>query len=383
MHGLVTVFGGSGFIGRHTVRALTARGMRVRVACRQTGRAPEFRMLGDVGQVEVVQANLRVPSSVGRALEGAEACVNLVGVLHESGRQRFQSLHAQGARTVAEAAALRGITRLVQVSAIGADPDSRSKYARTKALGEAAAREAIAKAVVVRPSVVFGAEDDFFNRFAEMATISPVLPLPGGGQTRFQPVFVGDVAEAVATAVADPACAGKTYELGGPGVFTFRELMELVLEQTHRRRLLVPLPWPDRAVGGRAGRPRRVGAAHRAAPDLRPGGAAEDRQRREPRSCPGLRRSASRPRRWRRSFRPTSTAIAAAASSPRPRRPSPSRARLDNTPAARRKSTLRARIGVRAPAVVGVSIQKSSEETPWQCRCKPSPIGWRLRRSAC
>jgi len=244
MHGLVTVFGGSGFIGRHTVRALTARGMRVRVACRQMGRAPELRMLGDVGQVEVVQANLRVPSSVGRALEGAEACVNLVGVLHEQGRQRFQSLHAQGARTAAEAAALRGITRFVQVSAIGADPDSRSKYARTKALGEAAARDAIAKAVIVRPSVVFGAEDDFFNRFAAMATISPCLPLPGGGKTRFQPVFVGDVAQAIATAVADPGCAGKTYELGGPGVFTLRELMELVMEQTHRRRLLVPLPWP-------------------------------------------------------------------------------------------------------------------------------------------
>ena len=253
MQGLVTVFGGSGFIGRQVVRALTKRGLRVRVACRQPNTAPHLRMMGDVGQVEVVQANIRMPASVGRALDGAEACVNLVGVLGESGRQRFHSLHAQGAKNVAEAAAMRGITRLVQVSAIGADAQSKSKYARTKALGEQAAREAVSKAVVVRPSVVFGQEDDFLNRFGRMAQMSPFLPLPGGGSTRFQPVFVGDVAAAVAAVVVDPAAAGKTYELGGPGVFTFRELMELVLRETHRSRVLLPLPWPVAGLIGSAG----------------------------------------------------------------------------------------------------------------------------------
>ncbi len=253
MQGLVTVFGGSGFIGRQVVRALARQGFRIRVACRRTNLAYRLPQLGDVGQIEIAQANLRVPSSVERALDGAEACVNLVGVLQESGRQRFHSLHAQGSRMVAESAARRGISRLVQVSAIGADAESKSKYARTKALGEAAAREAVPKAVVLRPSVVFGPEDDFFNRFAVMAAISPVLPLPGGGTTRFQPVYVGDVAAAVAAALADPATAGRTYELGGPGVFSFRELMQLVLRETHRQRILLPLPWGVAALIGAAG----------------------------------------------------------------------------------------------------------------------------------
>ena len=253
MQGLVTVFGGSGFIGRQVVRALAKRGLRVRVACRRPGLAYRLPLMGDVGQIEIVQANLRVPSSVGRALDGAEACVNLVGVLYEGGRQRFHSLHAQGAGVVAEAAAQRKISRLVQVSAIGADEISASKYARTKALGEASARAAVPKAVVIRPAVVFGPEDDFFNRFARMAGISPVMPLPGGGVTRFQPVYVSDVAAAVATCVTDAATAGRTYELGGPGIFSFRELMELVLSETRRQRLLLPLPWPVARLIGVAG----------------------------------------------------------------------------------------------------------------------------------
>ncbi len=253
MQGLVTVFGGSGFVGRQVVRALAKRGLRVRVACRRPNVAYRLPLMGDVGQIEIAQANLRVPSSVGRALDGAEACVNLVGVLYESGRQRFQSLHAQGARVVAEAAAQRGVARFVQVSAIGADPDSTSKYARTKAMGEAAVREVLPKAVVLRPSVVFGSEDDFFNRFAKLATVSPALPLPGGGSTRFQPVYVADVAAAVASAVTDPGVAGKTFELGGPGIFTFRELMELTLAQIQRQRVLVPLPWLLARLIGMAG----------------------------------------------------------------------------------------------------------------------------------
>ncbi len=253
MQGLVTVFGGSGFIGRQTVRALAKRGLRIRVACRRPNLAYRLRMLGDVGQIEIVQANIRVPSSVDRALDGAEACVNLVGVLYESARQRFQSLHALGAESVAKACAARGIGRLVQVSAIGADPDSPAKYARTKAMGETAARQSVRSAVVIRPSVVFGQEDDFFNRFAAMATISPVLPLPGGGATRFQPVHVADVAQAIAACVTDPAAAGRTYELGGPSVFTFRELMQLTLAEIQRRRLLLPLPWPVAGLIGLVG----------------------------------------------------------------------------------------------------------------------------------
>lgn len=251
MRGLVTVFGGTGFVGRQVVRSLAKQGFRVRVAARNVGRGYRLRMLGDVGQIEVVQANLRNPASVGRALDGAEACVNLVGILYESGRQGFQGLHYMGAKTVAEAAAARGITRLVQVSAIGADEASPSQYARTKAMGEAAVRAAVPTAVILRPSVVFGPEDDFLNRFAAMANVSPALPLPGGGATRFQPVYVGDVAAAVARVLTDPDCAGKTYELGGPGVFTFRELMGFVLRETGKARFLAPLPWPVAGLIGR------------------------------------------------------------------------------------------------------------------------------------
>ena len=251
MRGLVTVFGGTGFIGRQVVRSLAKQGYRVRVAARNVGRGYRLRMLGDVGQIEVVQANVRNPDSVGRALDGAEACVNLVGVLFESGRQGFQTIHTMGARAIAEAAAARGITRFVQISAIGADAQSPAKYARSKAEGEAAVRAAIPTAVILRPSVVFGPEDDFFNRFAAMASISPALPLPGGGATRFQPVYVADLAAAVAKVVTDPDCAGKTYELGGPGVFTFRELMAFVLLETGKNRVLAPLPWPVASLVGK------------------------------------------------------------------------------------------------------------------------------------
>jgi len=184
-----------------------------------------------------------VPTSIGRALDGAQACVNLVGVMHERGRQTFQILHGMGARSVAEAAAKAGVTRFVQVSAIGADEHSKSKYARSKAAGEAAVREVIPGAVILRPSIIFGPEDDFFNRFASMAVHSPVLPLIGGGATLLQPVFVGDVAAAVAAAVIDPAAAGHTYELGGPGVFTFKALMQRVCLETGRNPLLLPIPF--------------------------------------------------------------------------------------------------------------------------------------------
>ena len=240
---LVTVFGGSGFVGRHLVRALAKRGYRVRVAVRRPDLAGFMQPYGSVGQIHPVQANLRYPDSVARAVAGAAAVVNLVGILAEGGAQSFTAVQDEGARTVAQASAAAGVTRLVQMSAIGADADSESAYARTKAAGEAAALEAIPGAVIVRPSIVFGPEDAFFNRFAALARFAPALPLIGGGETRFQPVFVGDVAEAIARAVDGTAKAGTVYELGGPEVKTFRELMQYVLDATGRSRPLVPMPF--------------------------------------------------------------------------------------------------------------------------------------------
>jgi uncharacterized protein YbjT (DUF2867 family) len=253
MQGLVTVFGGSGFIGAQVVRALAKRGWRVRAAMRRPGRGYRLRMLGDVGQIEIVQANIRVPESVDRALAGAEAAINLVGVIAERGRQGFQSVHAMGAKTVAEAAARAGAGRLVHVSALGSGPDAGSKYARSKADGEAAARAAMPGATILRPGIVFGPGDAFFNRFARLATTSPVLPLIGGGKTRIQPVFVGDVAQAVANVLADEGTSGQTFELGGPGVFTFEALMRLMLKEIGRGPLLLPIPFGVAQLMGLAG----------------------------------------------------------------------------------------------------------------------------------
>jgi uncharacterized protein YbjT (DUF2867 family) len=241
--GLATVFGGSGFLGRHVVRELLRRRWRVRAAVRRPDLAGHLQPLGMIGWVQPVQANLRYRWSVDRAVSDADAVVNLVAILSESGRQRFDAVHAFGARAVAEAARAAGAKRLVHVSAIGADPDSPSAYARTKAAGEAAVFETLPDAVVFRPSIMFGPEDRFFNRFASLARVLPALPLFGGGHTRFQPVFVGDVARAIADAVEGNVRRGMTYELGGPEVKTFRECLSLMLETIERRRLLVPLPW--------------------------------------------------------------------------------------------------------------------------------------------
>ncbi len=253
MQGLVTVFGGSGFVGRYVVRALAKDGWRIRVAMRRPHLAPELRVMGDVGQIELMQANVRFPDSVARTLEGSQAVVNLVGVLYEAGRQGFEALHTAAAKSLAEQAAGLGIERFVQVSAIGADPQSPSKYGRTKAGGEAAVRAAIPSAVILRPSIVFGPEDDFFNRFAAMANLSPVLPLIGGGDTRFQPIYAGDVGAAAAAALAQPQAHGRIFELGGPGIYTFRQLLELMLRETHHRRALVPVPIPLARIMGQAG----------------------------------------------------------------------------------------------------------------------------------
>lgn len=253
MQNLVTVFGGTGFVGTQAVRYLAKAGWRIRVAVRNPNLAYRMRLLGDVGQVDIAQANVRSPDSLNRALEGATAALNLVGVLYEGGRQGFQALHATGAKNVAEAARAQGVARMVQMSALGADANSPSKYARTKAEGEAAVRAVYADAAIVRPSVVFGQGDGFFNRFAAMAQVSPVLPLIGGGQTRFQPVFVGDVGRALARIVTDATSSGQTFELGGPATHTFRELMELMLAEIDQRRGLVPVPWPVAGMLGSVG----------------------------------------------------------------------------------------------------------------------------------
>lgn len=241
--GLVTVFGGSGFIGRYVVGALARRGFRVRVGVRQPHLANHLQPLGTVGQIMPVQANVRYPDSLSSACSGADAVVNLVGILTSAGAQKFDAVHAEGAGAVAEAARNAGARRLVQISAIGADAQATAEYARSKAEGEARASEAFAGTVVVRPSIVFGPEDSFFNRFAAMARLSPALPLIGGGHTRFQPVYAGDVADGIAELLTLEAAAGKTYEFGGPEIFTFRELMEFMLRTIQRRRMLVPVPW--------------------------------------------------------------------------------------------------------------------------------------------
>jgi NADH dehydrogenase len=239
---LVTVFGGSGFLGRHVVRALANRGYRIRVAVRRPALCGYLQPMGRVGQIHAVQANLRYPDSVTAAVRDADVVVNLVGLLFERGRQGFDALMSEGAELVAKAASAVGAP-LVHISAIGADPDSPSDYARTKGEGEQRVRAAQGAAVIVRPSIVFGPEDDFFNRFAAMSRLAPALPLPGGGHTRMQPVFAGDVAEGIAKAVDGDLKPGTIYEFGGPDVHTFKELMQFVLATVERRRLLVPVPF--------------------------------------------------------------------------------------------------------------------------------------------
>jgi uncharacterized protein YbjT (DUF2867 family) len=243
-HGdLVTVFGGSGFLGRHAVRALARQGWRVRAAVRRPDLAGYLQPMGAVGQIHAVQANLRYPDSVRQAVEGALAVVNLVGVLAKSGPQTFDALHVAGARTVASAAHAAGAQALVHVSALGADKRAKANYARTKAEGEAAVLQEVPGAVIVRPSLVFGPEDQLFNRFAEMARMSPLLPLIGGGRTKFQPVYAGDVGAAIAAACGGRAKPGTVYELGGPEVITFRQLLDRTQAWSGRKRHYLRAPF--------------------------------------------------------------------------------------------------------------------------------------------
>ncbi|OPF95741.1 complex I NDUFA9 subunit family protein [Rhodopseudomonas palustris] len=238
---LVTVFGGSGFLGRHVVSALARRDYRIRVAVRRPELAGHLQPLGRVGQIHAVQANLRYPESVAAAMRGSHVAINLVGILAEGGAQKFDAVQGSGAATVAQAAASVG-ARMVHVSAIGADANSPARYARSKAAGEQAVLAAVPQATIFRPSVVFGPEDQFTNRFAMLARMSPVLPLVGA-DTKLQPVYVGDVATAIADAVDGLAKPGATYELGGPEELTMREIMRIILQTTDRNPLLVPLPF--------------------------------------------------------------------------------------------------------------------------------------------
>jgi NADH dehydrogenase len=239
---LVTIFGGTGFLGRHTVRALAKAGWRIKVAARRPARGFYLRPLGQVGQIDFVKCDIADAGQVAAAVAGSDAVINLCGILFQRG-QSFEDVQANGAANIAEAAAATGVGAMVHVSAIGADKDSDAVYAQTKAAGEARVREFFPAATILRPSIVFGPEDDFFNRFAAMARMSPVLPLVGGGKTLFQPVFVGDVAAAIVTALGSEAAKGATYELGGPTVYSFKQLLQIVLTQTGRKRLLVPLPF--------------------------------------------------------------------------------------------------------------------------------------------
>jgi uncharacterized protein YbjT (DUF2867 family) len=237
---LVTVFGGSGFLGRHVVRALAKRGYRIRVAVRRPDIAGFLQPAGGVGQISMVQANLRYRNSVDRAVEGAQYVVNCVGLLQETGRNTFDAVQEFGGRAVAEAA--RGVgAKLTHISAIGANAEGDSAYGRTKARAEAAILSILPDAIILRPSILFGPEDDFFNKFADMSRFAPALPLIGGGKTKFQPVYVEDVAEAVARSVDGKLTPGKIYELGGPEVMSFRQCLETVLAVINRKKPFVSL----------------------------------------------------------------------------------------------------------------------------------------------
>ncbi len=246
---VVTVYGGSGFLGRYVVQHLARAGCRIRVAVRRPDLAGFLQPLGSVGQIFAVQANIRDEASVRRAAEGADALVNLVGILQPQGRQNFKAVHVTGPALIAKAARDLGARSLVHVSAIGANRNARSVYARTKGEGEGAVLEAYPRAVILRPSLVFGPEDQFFNRFAALARVSPVLPLIGG-KTRFQPVYAGDVARAVLAALSGRATPGAIYELGGPRVYTFREIYDLITTWTQRDRAYLPVPfWAAKLQG--------------------------------------------------------------------------------------------------------------------------------------
>lgn len=240
---LITIFGGTGFLGTYVVKELAKTGATIRVVSRNPDRALQLKTAGSPGQIALMQGNIRNQESVKTAVEGAEIVINLVGLMSEHGKQNFSAIHAQAAESLAKAAKNAGTKRFIHISALGADKPSHSKYARTKLNGEKAVIAAFPNATIVRPGILFGPEDNFFNRFACMAALSPFLPLIGGGRTKFQPVYVGDIAKAIAAIAANDMTAGKIYELGGPSVYTFHDLMEILLSMIGHKRLLLPVPF--------------------------------------------------------------------------------------------------------------------------------------------
>lgn len=240
---IVTVVGGTGFIGQYIVKLLAERGYIIRVVARNPDSALHLKTAGDPGQVVLMKGNLATPESLQATLPGSWAVINLVGILFESSRQNFSTLHAVGAEKLSQMARAAGTQRFVHMSSLGVDKQVKSKYARTKAMGEKTVRAAFPEATILRPSVVFGAEDNFYNNFANMATFSPALPLIGGGMTRFQPVYVMDVARAVLAALENPEAMGETYELGGPRTYSFRDVLAYICSVTGRRPILMNLPF--------------------------------------------------------------------------------------------------------------------------------------------
>ncbi len=242
---VVTVFGGSGFLGRHAVRALAKGGLgyRLRVAVRRPNAANFLLPMGHVGQIQLLRTDVRDPDDVARAVANSDAVVNLVGILNPAGGQSFKAVHADAPAIIGKAAKQAGVSTLVHISTPGISTDSESDYSRTKAEGEIALHREFPEATILRPSLVFGPEDNFFNKFANLARFLPMLPLIGGGHTKFQPVFAGDVADAIVTCIENPATRGQTYELGGPAVYTFREMLQAILKVTARRRLFLPIPF--------------------------------------------------------------------------------------------------------------------------------------------
>ncbi len=240
---LITIFGGAGLVGRYTVRALAKKGYRLKVGVRRPSTAGYLLPMGSVGQIQLCKVDVRNADAVRAALEGATGAVNLTGALYPRG-QSFRDIHVKAPATIARAARDVGVQTLVHISAIGADVHGASAYARSKGEGEKAVREIYPAARILRPSAIFGPDDKFFNQFAAMTRYTPVLPLPGGGHTKLQPVFAGDVAEAVRACLENPLTAGQTYELGGPRAYSFRELMEIILRETGRKRFLLPVPTP-------------------------------------------------------------------------------------------------------------------------------------------
>ena len=249
---VITIIGGTGFVGRYVVKLLASAGYTLRVISRHPDAALALKTSGYVGQIVLTKGNIADPQTLAGQLKGSYAVINLTGILYESGKQTFAHIHAQGSEKLAQLAKSAGVKRFIQMSALGVDNAPTSHYARTKLLGEKAVFSAFPEATILRPSVIFGPEDNFFNQFATMACLAPALPLIGGGQTRFQPVYVGDVARAIEACLTRADCRGETYELGGPLTYSFKDILEYICKMVHSSRPLVNIPLGIASIMGTA-----------------------------------------------------------------------------------------------------------------------------------